>query len=130
MNKEKQKSLILPHSLILSSLYISILISTSSKIYSRVANSLFYFRILFEFWYLTYLPTKGKKEKDPPENEYTCIIKWKKEISTVILEERLMWEKREREINYLLNFHFAAAGTSTGGKASCFQPARASNALK
>jgi len=33
-------------------------------------------------------------------------------------------------IAYLLNFHLAAAGTSTGGKASCFQPQRASNALK
>ena len=30
----------------------------------------------------------------------------------------------------LLNFHFAAAGTSTGGKASCFHPVRASKALK
>lgn len=33
-------------------------------------------------------------------------------------------------VAYLLDFHFAAAGTSTGGRASCFQPIKASNALK
>jgi hypothetical protein len=35
-----------------------------------------------------------------------------------------------REVENLLNFHFAAAGISTGGSASFFHPLRAWSALK
>lgn len=53
-------------------------------------------------------------------------------LQLIPLKEKISKGKQLKgEIDFhLLNFHFAAAGTSTGGKASFFHPARASNALK